>query len=212
MLTTDSSSHILSSQLLLSFTYSTCFSSVVSAFLSPLTTYFYVNKATNILCSILISCLDIICPLNSRPTHATPTCTPGLQMLSMTIERSSELLRANDARLTWKKYHSPLSSFSSSISAAYSQNRISNTSDTLRLDFRTFFSSPLHLLWLLLWLLMTSPATSLKIWQPSATSSLHHSPTGDLHPHTFNYSLCCFPLWRVWSPRFSVPAIQQLVP
>ncbi len=104
-----------------------------------------VNAATDTLCSTLISCLDDICPLSSRPPRTAPS-NPWL----------SDVLREHRIRLQvaerkWCKsnnpsdlsrYQSLLSSFSAEVHTAKSShfhNKINSAPDMRNL-FRTFNS------------------------------------------------------------------------
>ncbi|CAM4572394.1 unnamed protein product [Leuciscus chuanchicus] len=122
-------------------------SSAVSSSLPPPSQFssLDVNTATDTLCSTLISSLDIICPLSSRPARATPS-NPWL---SEVLREHRTELRAAERK--WHKskdasdlsmYQSLLSSFSVDIHAAkssYFHNKINSSSNT-RLLFKTFNS------------------------------------------------------------------------
>ncbi|CAM4587801.1 unnamed protein product [Leuciscus chuanchicus] len=122
-------------------------SSAVSSSLPPPSQFssLDVNTATDTLCSTLISSLDIICPLSSRPARATPS-NPWL---SEVLREHRTELRAAERK--WHKskdasdlsmYQSLLSSFSVDVHAAkssYFHNKINSSSNT-RLLFKTFNS------------------------------------------------------------------------
>ncbi|XDV50756.1 hypothetical protein PO909_019771 [Leuciscus waleckii] len=122
-------------------------SSAVSSALPPPSQFssLDVNTATDTLCSTLISSLDIICPLSSRPARATPS-NPWL---SEVLREHRTELRAAERK--WHKskdasdlsmYQSLLSSFSVDVHAAkssYFHNKINSSSNT-RLLFKTFNS------------------------------------------------------------------------
>ncbi|XDV26173.1 hypothetical protein PO909_029949 [Leuciscus waleckii] len=122
-------------------------SSAVSSSLPPPSQFssLDVNTATDTLCSTLISSLDIICPLSSRPARTTPS-NPWL---SEVLREHRTKLRAAERK--WHKskdasdlsmYQSLLSSFSVDVHAAkssYFHNKINSSSNT-RLLFKTFNS------------------------------------------------------------------------
>ncbi|XP_057189485.1 uncharacterized protein LOC130554075 [Triplophysa rosa] len=105
------------------------------------------DTATNTLCSTLTSCPDNLCPLSSRPTRATPSCS----WLSDILREQRSTLRAAERK--WRKtknpadlrdYQSLLSSFSASVTTAkmsFYTTKVSNAPNTLQL-FKTFNSLP----------------------------------------------------------------------
>ncbi|XP_056591954.1 uncharacterized protein LOC130411381 [Triplophysa dalaica] len=101
-------------------------SSAVSATLPPAKQFSLLdaNTATNTLCSTLTSCLDILCPLRSRPSRASPSAP----WLSDVLREHRTSLRSAERK--WRKskeptdlslYQSILSSFSADVSSAKTQ-------------------------------------------------------------------------------------------
>ncbi len=153
----DTKSHHLLTLITLSLP-AICYGFIFLRFLLKQLSSIDANSATDTFCSTLISCLDTICPLSSRPARSPTFAHFGCLTFSANIANSK--FRA--AERVWHKsqnvtdlivYQSLLSSFSANVSTAkstYYHIKINNASNS-RMLFKTFSSllcpppPPLHL-------------------------------------------------------------------